>query len=205
MEEKRELTHSFGVVSTADKTSRTQSPRLFVGQTFTPLQLPTLRTGSVHIPDERRLIHLQMRRYAGCPICSLHLRSFSRRSDELERANIREVIVFHSSAEELLKVHTQLPFDVVPDPDRGLYRALGVATSPRAIFDPRGLLAAARAALARASSAPTAGIRDGTFGLPADFLVEPDGTVRALKYGAHADDQWSVDEVLAFSTQKPAQ
>jgi hypothetical protein len=40
---------------------------------------------------------------------------------------------------------------------------------------------------------------DGSFGLPADFLVGPDGIVRAVKYGVHADDQWSVDEVLALA------
>jgi peroxiredoxin len=140
-----------------------------------------------------------MRRYAGCPICSLHLRSFTRRKDELEQAGVREVVVFHSSAEELRKVHTDLPFDVVPDPARSLYRALGVTTSPLALLDPRGLFAAARATVARASSNPAAGVRDGSFGLPADFLVTPGGIVRALKYGAHADDQWSIDEVLSLA------
>jgi peroxiredoxin len=140
-----------------------------------------------------------MRRYAGCPICSLHLRSFSRRKDDLERAGIREVVVFHSSAGELRKVHTDLPFDLVPDPERRLYRALGVTTSPRALLDPRGLFAAARAAVLGASANPTAGMSDGSLGLPADFLVAPDGIVRALKYGVYADDQWSVDEVLALA------
>jgi hypothetical protein len=30
-------------------------------------------------PDSHHLIHLQFRRYAGCPICNLHLRSFVER------------------------------------------------------------------------------------------------------------------------------
>jgi hypothetical protein len=38
----------------------------------------------------------------------------------------------------------------------------------------------------------------GHMGLPADFVVARDGTVVGLKYGAHADDQLSVDEVLAI-------
>jgi peroxiredoxin len=146
-----------------------------------------------------------MRRYAGCPICSLHLRSFTRHEDELARAGVREVVVFHSSAEELKKVHTDLPFDVVPDPGRHLYRALGVTTSPLALLDPRGLFAAARAAVAGASSNPAAGVWDGSFGLPADFLITPDGGVRALKYGVHADDQWSIDEVLSLAQGLEAQ
>lgn len=36
----------------------------------------------------------------------------------------------------------------------------------------------------------------GSFGLPGDFLIAPDGRILAAKYGEHADDQWSVDEVL---------
>lgn len=58
--------------------------RLRVGQAFVPCELPTLAGTSACIPDARRLVHLQMRRYAGCPICSLHLRSFTRRREELE-------------------------------------------------------------------------------------------------------------------------
>lgn len=37
----------------------------------------------------------------------------------------------------------------------------------------------------------------GHLGLPADFLIGSDGRVIACKYGMHADDQWSVDELLA--------
>ena len=143
-------------------------------------------------------MHLQMRRYAGCPICSLHLRSFVRRKDDLDRAGVREVAVFYSSAAALRKVHAELPFDVVPDPTRQLYTALGVTPSPRALLHPRGMGAVFRATLARASAAPSAGVADGLFGLPADFLVSPQGRIIAAKYGTHADDQWSIDELLAL-------
>ena len=172
--------------------------RLQAGDTFNPRELTTLAGGTVRIPDPRKLVHLQMRRYAGCPICSLHLRSFGRRKDDLDRAGVREVAVFHSSAEELRKVHAELPFDVVPDPRRQLYAALGVTTSPLALLHPRGLGAALRAAFSRASVAPSAGVADGAFGLPADFLVAPSGRAVAVKYGVHADDQWSIDELLAL-------
>lgn len=33
-------------------------------------------------------------------------------------------------------------------------------------------------------------------GLPAEFLIPPGGTVRAAKYGNHANDQWTVDDLL---------
>jgi hypothetical protein len=39
----------------------------------------------------------------------------------------------------------------------------------------------------------------GRLGLPADFLIAPDGRIAALKYGQHAYDQWTVDELLGYA------
>ena len=40
--------------------------------------------------------------------------------------------------------------------------------------------------------------------LPADFLIEPDGRVRAARYGRHASDHCSVDELLQLARTPPA-
>ncbi len=39
----------------------------------------------------------------------------------------------------------------------------------------------------------------GHAGLPAEFLIDRDGTVIHAKYGKHAGDQWSVDELLEYA------
>ncbi|MBL0218791.1 MAG: hypothetical protein IPQ07_33555 [Myxococcales bacterium] len=44
----------------------------------------------------------------------------------------------------------------------------------------------------------------GHTGLPADFLILPGGVIQAVKYGVHADDQWSVDDLLAIVGEKAA-
>jgi hypothetical protein len=33
----------------------------------------------IQIPDEHRTVHLQFRRFAGCPVCGLHLHQIVRR------------------------------------------------------------------------------------------------------------------------------
>lgn len=155
---------------------------------------------SVAVPDPSTLTHLQFRRFAGCPICNLHLQSFVRRHDEIEAAGIREVVVFHSPADEL-RTHTDaLPFAVIADPGKQLYREFGVESGPRALLDPRAwrAIAVGIAATLRGRFRPPAVTQPGgRLGLPADFLIGGDGTVLAAKYGRHADDQWSVDELLA--------
>ena len=39
----------------------------------------------------------------------------------------------------------------------------------------------------------------GPFGLPGDFLIAPSGRIKAVKYGTHAYDHWSVDEMIALA------
>ncbi|MFF9015141.1 peroxiredoxin-like family protein [Streptomyces sp. NPDC014870] len=158
-------------------------------------------------PDPERLVHLQFRRFAGCPICHLHLRSFVRRYEEVEAAGVREVVVFHSPPEELHPHLDGLPFPVVADPEKRLYEAFGVEVSPRSLLSPRAWLPIARAVvlgtgemLRGRQRPPVPKPRGGRLGLPADFLIAADGRLAAVKYGTHADDQWPLDTVLGLAT-----
>ncbi|PXX68431.1 alkyl-hydroperoxide reductase/thiol specific antioxidant family protein [Nocardia tenerifensis] len=171
--------------------------------------LTTVAGASVPVPDPDRLIHLQFRRFAGCPICNLHLRSFVARHAELTAANIREVVVFHSSAAELRKYTEDIPLDLIADPTRALYREFGVESSPRALLDPRAWPTILRAVTQvirtrKTHPAPPSNPEGGRLGLPADFLISPTGQILAAKHGTHAEDQWSVNELLAL-TPVPAQ
>jgi AhpC/TSA family len=154
----------------------------------------------IEVPDPHGLVHLQFRRFAGCPICNLHLRSFAARHGEIRAAGIREIAFFHSPAAELAEHTADLPFATVADPDKKVYRQFGVESGPRALLDPRSWPAIIRGStltLRGRFRAPAGRQAGGRLGLPADFLIAPDGVVLAAKYGAHADDQWSVDELLA--------
>lgn len=167
--------------------------RLQPGSTLGPYELQTIHSEIVPVPDRSRLVHLQFRRFAGCPICSLHLRSIVKRHSELVAAGILEIAVFHSSVEAMRRYET-LPFALVADPEKKLYAAFGVEESPRAILNPRAWGAALRGVAAFGAGAPSPG--ESALGLPAEFLIAPDGRILACKYGEHADDHWSVDELL---------
>jgi len=184
---------------------------LNAGDTIAPHQLAALSGDSVPVPDPGHLVHLELRRFAGCPVCNLHLRSVVVRNDELKAAGIREVVVFHSSADDLRKYQAELPFDVIPDPDRKLYAELGVEKTPRAILNPKawgaifkGLGRSIGATVRGNEHAPPVKPAGGSTGLPGDFLIDSDGRVIASKYGEHAYDQWTVDEVLALAKSAPA-
>jgi peroxiredoxin len=174
------------------------------GDAFPALDLAAASGQLVTVPDPAGdYVHLQLRRFAGCPICNLHLRSIVTRHDEIRSAGIREVVVFHSTAAELAKHEAELPFPLIADPHRVLYRRLGVERRPGSLLSPRALgaaIAGQAAALTNHSTKrgalgpvkPTGG----RLGLPAEFLIAPDGRITALHYGRHAYDQWTVDELL---------
>ncbi len=189
---------------------RTQGGTLGPGATVGSRGLTAVTGAPVTVPDRDRLIHVQFRRFAGCPICNLHLRSVVRRHAEIAQAGIREVVIFHSPAEELRDHVSDLPFAVIADPAKRLYTEFGVESAPRALLSPRAWGPTARAILRSAwtiargrERAPARGPHGGRLGLPADFLIAPDGRVLAAKYGEHAYDQWSVDELLELAARTP--
>jgi peroxiredoxin len=200
------------VLDKQDSARRLRSPdtklnkaqRLEAGMSA-PLRRFTAISGeSVDLADGALLTHVQFRRFAGCPICDLHLRSFVARRSELEGV-VREVVFFHSGKEELARYVADLPFAVIADPGKAAYRAFGVEASTRALADPRAWLSIARSVLALLPDvifgrrpSPPVNPTGGRFGLPADFLLSPRGEILACHYGIHAADHWSVNEVLSL-------
>ncbi|MGK3992804.1 peroxiredoxin-like family protein [Sorangium sp. So ce1024] len=181
------------------------------GAVVTGRELVSVTGVPLRIPDPGFLTHLQFRRFAGCPVCNVHLRSFVRRHDEITAAGVREVVLFHSPADELREHVAGLPFAVVADPDKQLYSDFGVESAPRALLDPRAWWPIVRAialslpaVIARRQRLPSRDPRGGRLGLPADLLIASDGQVLAAKYGEHVDDQWSVDDLVTLARQASA-
>jgi hypothetical protein len=182
-------------------------PRLAAGDRFPVRVLDALAAvGAATEVPSGALRHVQLRRHAGCPICNLHLRSISRRLDEIQQAGIVEMVVFHSTLAELQDHQDALPFTTLADPERRLYGAVGVEPSLRAVLDPRFWRHIPRVVAQFARQIRQRGVRatplaatGGELGRPADFLLRADGRIAAVHYGHHAADQWSVDELLAIT------
>lgn len=176
-----------------------------VGTIVNPCELSTIHSERIRVPDREQIVHLQFRRFAGCPVCNLHLRSIVLRYSEILAASIREVVVFHSNTEELLLHAGDFPFAVVADPGKRLFTEFGVHSDRRALLDSRAWVPILRGLIRSVGEIvlerriPPLNPFGGRFGLPADFLIAPDGGVLSCRYGSHAYDQWSVDEILALS------
>ena len=168
------------------------------GDTAPAIAASTIHGKPAHVPDPLpRYVHLQFRRFAGCPVCNFHLLTMGRRHAEIAAAGIRQLVFFHSSREEMLKYQAQLPFDCIADPGKKYFKAFGVETSVRTLLNPRVFWSGLRWILVARRFYTRA--ENGILGLPADFLVDAQGRIVACKYGAHADDHWEVDELLQLA------
>jgi peroxiredoxin len=173
---------------------------LNIGDVVRRRELVNIHGQPVQLPDGNRLVHLQFRRYAGCPACNVHLRSIARRHDEILAAGIREVVVFHSKRETMLEFQGELPFAAIADPEKKLYAEFGIRKmSPLSAFDPRSWRAVYRALTRSPNLRGAMGKGEEHMGLPADFLIGPDGVIFAAKYGEYVDDHWSVVDLLALA------
>lgn len=173
--------------------------KLKEGQSAPALNARTIHGAKLQIPSASdEVLHVQFRRFAGCPICNLHLQSFRQRHAEIEAAGVKEIVIFHSSDDELLPFQGQFPFAVIGDPKKELYRLFGVESSISALLGIGAWMASMRGLFVKDKPNPFGIPTGGILGLPADFLIKPDGVIAAAHYGKHAYDQWSVDELLAL-------
>lgn len=167
--------------------------KISVGDRILPRQIRSVHNTFLDVPGAN-LVHLQFRRFASCPICNLHIHTFVERHLELVEQGITEVVVFHSTEEETLKHASKIPFALIADPEKRLYKEFGIESSLLSVLNPASWRAALKGLMKFAEVPYEKG--QNLLGLPADFLVAPSGEVVACYYGEHADDHWEVDEVL---------
>ena len=165
------------------------------GDIFPARTLESVTGEPIEVPDPNHLVHLQLRRFVDCPICNTHIGELRKRAREIEAAGVKEVIVFHSSAKLIGSYQKDVPFVLVGDPKKALYKEFGVK-SPLGFISLKSLGAAMRGVAHGHFGLRLSG---GPFGLPGDFLIAPSGRIKAVKYGTHAYDQWSVDELIRLA------
>ena len=172
-------------------------PNISIDNIIEQKSLESIQGDRVEIPHDSRMTHLQFRRFAGCPMCNLHIQSYIKRHSDLVKHGIQEVAVFHSSRKAMMKHHAVAPFPLIADPAKTLYREFGVETSLKSVLSVKAMGAAIYGLLNHGVGLPALG--ESALGLPADFLIDKSGRVLAVKYGVHAYDQWEVDELLVLA------
>src|SRR5438445_13620608 len=126
---------------------------------------------SIKLRDPNRLVHLQLRPFVDCPICNTHIAELRGRAREIEAAGIKEVIAFHSSDTSIGSYQKDVPFVLVGDPKKALYKEFSVESSLGFI----SLKALGAAMRGMAHGHLDLRLSGGPFGLRGGFSIAPSG------------------------------
>jgi len=143
---------------------------------------------------DRRIL-LAFFRYGGCPLCNLRMAFLTGTWTQWSERGLVVIAVFESPRQRLLETvaSAPVPFPVIPDPSRELYRLYGV--SPSTWGTVRGALrfGVFREAFRRGFRV---GRADGLVTqLPAEFLIGPEGKIQIAYYGRDIGDHLPIEEI----------
>jgi len=141
---------------------------------------------------------LSFYRFVTCPLCNLRVAQFMRQYPQI-KDDIAVIAVFESSQEYITDYvgPKGLPFPIIADPKAILFKHFGVETSwfksMLAMLKPITMMKAMWNVRFRM------GPRDGKANrVPADFLIDTDGTVRVCHYGSNITDHIPMKQVEKF-------
>lgn len=146
--------------------------------------------------DDKRPVLLSFHRHAGCPPCNLRVREHILAKKELDRYGVQIFGVFESPAESIRRdlSHGDVPFPILPDSDRKLYKLYSVAPSLTGFL--RSFLIKplfSMKAIFKHHYIPT--FAEATTMMPAEFLIAPDGTIILSRYAKDFGDYLPLDQV----------
>ena len=178
--------------------------RLTPGMQAPPFEATAITGATVSLRAFRgRTVLLKFYRFATCPVCNLHLHHFACDYAALEAAGIRAIVFFHSPHAKLVTTRRdEVPFPLVADPDKRMFRLYGVETGWRGMISPAVMRDYVRALCAGFPSGMFTS-DGGMLGNPADFLIDGDGRVVFARYGRHYADSLTAREVLERARVSP--
>lgn len=142
-----------------------------------------------------RHLLLSFYRYASCPFCNLRIHELTQQQETWQKQGLGMVAVFQSPAQKIREyVGKELPFPVIADPARLLYKKYAVECSMLGVV--RGMLFRS----GRMGSAMRLGFKPGSIEgemgrLPADFLIGPEQTIIEACYGRDIGDHLSIERI----------
>jgi len=153
--------------------------------------------GEIHTMEKYRgrKWMLSFFRYASCPMCNFRVHQLIQEYEDWKKLDFRILTVFESSKESIEKYvgKQDVPFPIIPDPGLSLYRSYQVESS---WF--KYMLAAVPFINALIHGFFLGKIEGDKAIVPADFLINPDGTIHTAYYGKNIGDHLKIKNIRSF-------
>lgn len=139
-------------------------------------------------------------RYVGCPVCNFRTHELIENYDSIVASGYKIILVYESNSETLKKylTETPVPFQVIADPKRKLYKKFGVQPSfwktLKSAFNKKATKDKKKGNELFENNRPK---RDGKLtGIPADFLITEDGRIERAYFGKNISDHLPINEII---------
>lgn len=145
--------------------------------------------------DDKKLM-LSFYRYAACPFCNLRINQLKNLYlDNWKNENMEMIGVFQSPSESIKKYAPagEHYFPIIPDPERKLYKLYRVEKSWHGFF--RAFLRLGELISMTAKGLLKIDPEGPPNRLPADFLINADGTIHTAYYAKDIGDHIPIDLV----------
>jgi peroxiredoxin len=138
-------------------------------------------------------------RDAGCPLCHFRIQGLVNHYNEWKAKGLEIIAIFSSTAKEVRKYAARypMPFRVIADPNLSLYQQYGIERSSLALF--KGFVcklpSVMRGILTDGHPCKFSHVKI----VPADFLLEVDGSIAELWYGRDAANSITFERIERFA------
>lgn len=143
-------------------------------------------------------VFLVFMRFAGCPVCHLHVHELLKNADRFKKKNIKVVLVYESSKSTMLDYlqDEKFPFTFIADPENKLYKLYAIETSLGKLLSSlfKGMLAKVMAGKKLFKKKIT---DDGKVTrMEAEFLIDETGKISIAHYAEFLGDKVQVNDFL---------
>lgn len=154
---------------------------------------------SIQVGHGQRML-LSLFREATCPFCNFRVYDLTNNYPGLSNLGLEIVIVFKSEKEDVLKfiAHRPRPFRMVADPEGNAHQAFDVSTSMLGKI--KAMMMRLPALMRGMSMVGIRGMATGNL-MPADFLIDEQGTVVETYYGKDAGDHIPMERIELFAAR----
>lgn len=145
-----------------------------------------------------KTVYLSFMRFAGCPVCNLHVHNLLKHADALKAKNIEVVLVYESSLANLRQYleDRTYPFTFVADPESTLYNTYHVEKSWSKLMGSmfKGMLGKVRAGEKLFRKKPA---MDGNMNrMEAEFVIDKNGKLAIAHYATFLGDNIAIEKIV---------
>lgn len=146
-------------------------------------------------------------RHTGCPFCNMRVHTLKKHANEFAARNLEMIFFFESKERVILRstFHQGIsPIPIISDPEKVWYGIYGLEESARKSLYSHLTSFIQTAIRAKLNNLPVHYMPDGESinTIPAEFLLDEKLIIRELKYSAHLNDRFSIQEIRDFIDKK---